>query len=110
MLADTRPILSVIVPVYNVEDTLSKCVDSILDQPFRDLELILVDDGSPDRSGTMCDEIAFRDSRVVVVHKPMAVSALHETQVWISHEVNLFRSWTVTTGCHRIFMSRISTY
>ncbi|WP_025838944.1 glycosyltransferase family 2 protein [Porphyromonas cangingivalis] len=69
MLADTRPILSVIVPVYNVEDTLSKCVDSILDQPFRDLELILVDDGSPDRSGTMCDEIAFRDSRVVVVHK-----------------------------------------
>ncbi|WP_052095632.1 glycosyltransferase family 2 protein [Porphyromonas cangingivalis] len=69
MLADTRPILSVIVPVYNVEDTLSKCVDSILDQPFRDLELILVDDGSPDRSGAMCDEIAFRDSRVVVVHK-----------------------------------------
>lgn len=69
MTPDTCPTLSVIVPVYNVEGTLIKCVASILDQPFRDLELILVDDGSPDRSGAMCDEIALRDARVVVVHK-----------------------------------------
>lgn len=69
MTPDTCPTLSVIVPVYNVEETLIKCVDSILDQPFRDLELILVDDGSPDKSGAMCDEIALRDARVVVVHK-----------------------------------------
>lgn len=69
MTSDTYPILSVIVPVYNVEETIEKCVSSILDQPFRDLELILVDDGSPDRSGEMCDEIAKKDSRVVVVHK-----------------------------------------
>lgn len=69
MTPDTCPTLSVIVPVYNVEETLIKCVASILDQPFRDLELILVDDGSPDKSGAMCDEIALRDARVVVVHK-----------------------------------------
>lgn len=69
MTANNHPTLSVIVPVYNVEKTLSKCVDSILGQPFRDLELILVDDGSPDRSGVMCDDMALRDSRIVVVHK-----------------------------------------
>lgn len=69
MTPDTCPTLSVIVPAYNVEGTLIKCVASILDQPFRDLELILVDDGSPDKSGAMCDEIALRDARVVVVHK-----------------------------------------
>ncbi len=64
-----EPRLSVIVPVYRVEETLERCVRSILDQPFDDLELILVDDGSPDRCGEMCDLFAAEDGRVVVVHK-----------------------------------------
>ena len=64
------PLLSVIVPVYKVEAYLDTCVQSILSQTYRDLELILVDDGSPDRSGAMCDEWAARDSRVRVIHKP----------------------------------------
>ena len=62
-------LISVIVPVYNVEKYLSKCVESILAQTYKDLEIILVDDGSPDNCGAMCDEYAKRDSRVRVIHK-----------------------------------------
>lgn len=61
--------LSVIVPVYNVEKYLDRCVESILAQTERDLEIILVDDGSTDASGSMCDEYAKRYGRVEVVHK-----------------------------------------
>lgn len=63
------PIISVIVPVYNVEKYLPRCIDSILAQTFTDFELILVDDGSPDRCGEICDEYAEKDSRVRVIHK-----------------------------------------
>lgn len=66
---DKIPKISVIVPVYRVEDYLPKCLDSILNQTFRDLEVILVDDGSPDRCGEICDEYKERDSRVRVIHK-----------------------------------------
>ena len=62
-------LVSVIVPVYKVEAYLCRCVDSILEQTFEDLELILVDDGSPDRSGTICDEYVRQDSRVHVIHQ-----------------------------------------
>jgi glycosyltransferase involved in cell wall biosynthesis len=61
--------VSIIVPIYNVEAELRKCVYSILAQTYRDIEVILVDDGSPDNCGTICDEIASGDSRVVVIHK-----------------------------------------
>jgi len=61
--------ISVVVPVYKVELYLRRCVDSILAQTYRDFELILVDDGSPDRCGAICDEYAKRDDRVVVLHR-----------------------------------------
>ena len=61
--------ISVIVPVYNVEKYLDKCVQSVLAQTYRDFELILVDDGSPDKCPFMCDEYAKIDRRVRVIHK-----------------------------------------
>lgn len=63
-------LFSVIVPIYKVEPWLSECVDSILAQTFRDFELILVDDGSPDCCPALCDAYAAGDSRVRVIHKP----------------------------------------
>ena len=63
------PKISVIVPVYNVEKYLRKCIESILNQTFREFELILVDDGSTDSSGKICDEYALKDSRIKVIHK-----------------------------------------
>lgn len=67
------PIVSVIVPVYKVENVLHYCIDSILNQTYKDFELILVDDGSPDNSGKICDEYAKKDSRIKVVHKKTAI-------------------------------------
>ena len=63
------PKISVIVPVYNTEKYLHRCVDSILAQTFTDFELLLVNDGSPDKSGEICDEYAQKDTRVRVFHK-----------------------------------------
>lgn len=64
-----NPKISVIVPVYNVEKYLRRCVDSILAQTFTDFELLLIDDGSKDKSGEICDEYAKTDNRVKVFHK-----------------------------------------
>ena len=63
------PFLSVIVPVYNVESYIKKCIDSILQQTFTDFELIIVDDGSPDSCPSICDEYKNKDNRVKVIHK-----------------------------------------
>lgn len=64
-----QPLISVIIPCYNVERYLDRCMESVVNQTYRNLEIILVDDGSPDRSGAMCDLWAEKDSRVKVIHK-----------------------------------------
>ena len=63
------PKVSIIVPVYKAEQYLHRCIDSILSQSFTDWELILVDDGSPDSSGAICDEYVHKDARIHVIHK-----------------------------------------
>ena len=64
-----QPIISVVIPVYNVEKYLRKCLDSVVNQSFRDIEIILVDDGSTDNSGKICDEYAQNDTRILVIHQ-----------------------------------------
>ena len=61
--------ISVIIPIYKVEAFLEKCVNSVINQTYKNLEIILVDDGSPDNCGKMCDEFAEKDTRIVVIHK-----------------------------------------
>lgn len=68
-MIDRNVLVSVIVPVYNVEQYLEKCVDSVLAQTMADFELILVDDGSTDSSGKLCDQILTKDNRIKVIHK-----------------------------------------
>ena len=63
------PIISIIVPIYNVDKYLSRCIDSILNQIFKNFELILVNDGSTDNSGVVCEEYANKDNRIKVIHK-----------------------------------------
>lgn len=63
------PLVSIIVPIYKVEPYLRRCVDSIVCQTYTNLEIILVDDGSPDTCPQICDEYANKDKRIVVIHK-----------------------------------------
>ena len=63
------PKISVIIPVYTAEKSLCRCIDSILTQTYQDFELLLIDDGSTDSSGAICDEYAEQDARIRVFHK-----------------------------------------
>lgn len=64
-----KPLISIIIPVYNSDKTINRCVDSILSQTFNNWELLLIDDGSTDRSGELCDEYSAKDQRIKVFHK-----------------------------------------
>ncbi len=63
------PLISIIVPVYKVEPFIERCLDSVITQTYRNLEIILIDDGSPDNCGAICDEYALRDDRIHVFHQ-----------------------------------------
>ena len=62
-------VISVVVPVYNVEKYLEECIESIIGQTYTNLEIILIDDSSPDRCGEICDRYARTDSRIIVIHQ-----------------------------------------
>ena len=64
-----KPLISIIVPVYNVEKYINDCVDSVINQSYQNWEMILVDDGSPDRCPEYCDKYATLDSRIKVIHQ-----------------------------------------
>lgn len=68
-MKSANPLVSIVIPVYNVEQYLDACLDSVVSQSYKNIEIILVDDGSPDNSGKKCDEWAKKDKRITVVHK-----------------------------------------
>ena len=78
-----KTLISVIVPVYNTEQYLHRCIDSVLAQTYTDFELLLIDDGSKDSSGAICDEYAAQDARVRVFHKENGESLILVTMAWI---------------------------
>ena len=65
-------LISVIIPVYNVEQYVERCLNSVINQSYLNLEIILVDDGSTDKSGEICDRYALKDSRIKVIHEENA--------------------------------------
>lgn len=82
----TEPLISIVVPIYKVEKYLNRCVDSILNQTYHNIEVILVDDGSPDRCGLICDEYQKKDTRIKVVHKKNGgLSDARNTGIKIAH-------------------------
>lgn len=88
------PEISVIVPVYKAENYIRRCVDSILAQIFMDFELILVNDGSPDSSGNICDEYAKKTAVCGLFTKKTAASPPHEIPGWTLHPATGSRLWT----------------
>lgn len=80
-----KPLISIIVPIYNVEKYLNQCIDSIINQTYINLEIILVDDGSPDNCGQICDDYKLKDDRIVVVHqKNMGLSGARNSGLRIA--------------------------
>lgn len=77
----SSPKISIIIPIYGVERYLNRCIDSVLNQTYYNLEVILVDDGSPDNCPQICDEYSRKDSRIKVIHKKMRVWDLLGIQV-----------------------------
>lgn len=103
-------LISVIVPVYNVEKDIRQCLDSIINQTYKNLEIILVDDGSTDNSGQICDEYAVKDNRIKVIHKENGgLSSARNTglDVCTSGGTSL-RLLTVMTGWNRICMKHFT--
>lgn len=97
-----QPNVSIIVPVYNAEKTLERCVDSILNQTYGDFELLLVNDGSQDASGAICDHYAARDSRIRVFHRENAgVSAARNLALAMPLAATC-NFWTAMTGSPRM--------
>ncbi len=66
---NNKPLISVIIPIYKVEDYIHECIDSVINQTYKNLEIILVDDSSPDNCPQICDEYSKKDSRIIVIHK-----------------------------------------
>lgn len=100
------PMISVIVPIYNVENYIHQCLDSIVSQTYEDIEIILVDDGSPDHCGEICEEYAKKDSRIIVIHQENGgLSAARNTGLDIAHgEYIMFvdsDDWVEPTFCEK---------
>ena len=79
-----------IIPVYKVEKYINRCVESVLVQNYHNIEVILVDDGSPDNCGIICDKYAETDSRIKVIHKKIVDYLMREMKDWILQQDNIY--------------------
>ena len=104
--------ISVIVPVYNIEEYLPQCIESIIKQTYTELEIILVDDGSTDLSGNICDRYAVSDSRIKVIHKENGglVSARKAPNCKIARAKNRYFITGVVSYGKRVSSSLINLY
>lgn len=91
-------LLSVIVPVYRVEPYLRRCVDSIRNQTYKHLQIILVDDGSPDRCGEICDAYAEMDERIIAVHQKNGGRVLHVIKAFSMRWGTMWHLWMAMIG------------
>lgn len=98
------PQISVIIPVYNVKDYLEDCLNSILQQTFRDFEIILVDDGSSDGSSELCEVLKNTHPCIRVIHKKMEVRQVQGIWVLIRQEENSLPLLMQTTNCMKMPM------
>lgn len=97
-----KPLISIIVPVYKVEKYLKRCVDSILTQTYQNMEVILVDDGSPDNCGAICDRYKETDNRVVVFIRKMAAYPMPEMRQFRWPRVSTLALLIAMIGFHPI--------
>ena len=93
-----NPLISVIVPIYNVEKYLARCVDSIVNQTYKNLEIILVDDGSPDRCPQMCDDYAEKTAELRLFIKKTEDFPMPEMQEWLLLQESISALLTAMIG------------
>ena len=98
----SEPLISIIVPVYKVEKFLEQCVQSVISQTYSNLEIILVDDVSPDRCPQLCDEWSRKDRRIKVIHKQNADCQMQEILGFVRPEGSIWHLWIRMTGFLRI--------
>lgn len=122
-----NPKLSVIIPIYKVEDYLERCVKSVLNQDFQDIEVILVDDGSPDCCPQICDDLAKRDERIVVVHKTNGglssarnagieiakgdyIAFLDSDDQWAEGQLSTIMEYAIASGVNMFMFTSVSLF
>jgi glycosyltransferase involved in cell wall biosynthesis len=93
-----KTLISIIVPVYNVEKYISRCVESLIGQSYKNIEIILVDDGSTDESGMICEQYANKDNRIKVIHKKMEDYLMQEMLQFHYQKVSIYLLWIVMIG------------
>lgn len=94
-------IISVVVPIYNADKYLNQCIDSIRNQKLEDIEIILVDDGSTDESGRICEYHAVHDLRIRVIHQKIRECLRPDIQGRLQQQGNIFLLWMPMTGSIR---------
>ena len=91
-----RPLVSVVIPVYNVEKYLRECVDSVINQTYRQIEIILIDDGSTDSGGDICEKYALIDSRIKLIHQEnQGLGHARNVSEWEKQPGSILFFWTV---------------